>query len=415
MSALTSTTSAALPSTKRLLDRLAGTIRDVDTHEMIPASVWLSEYGSMAEPLVQFFQNAQAANVPNSFSVRRASDDEPLSKDGMGSYWGKGCLAPGAFNMKRRLEFMDLAGIEDSIIFGSMMSFVGQQFAAEGGAWTELRLGVKLPFEAVSFGKAMVVAHNDWCIRTAQYSKRLRPVATILTHSLKEAIEESKRVIRGGVRAISVPAGEPIEGKAPAHPDNDVLWSLYAQHKTAVLLHIGGEKGFLKKHAEWLNAPLFSSKSNVPSEIPLDPFSFATCGLAGQAYLTNLVLGGVFERVPDLRCGVMELGGYWIGPTAENMDTWAGQYARRFTNVLSMKPSEYVQRNVRVSPFSFEPVDKYIDRFPYLKDVYCFSTDYPHFEGGVDPVHAMAARVERLGHDVVDQFFVTNAEWVMPR
>jgi predicted TIM-barrel fold metal-dependent hydrolase len=407
--------SSAKPVKNQVVDQLIGQIRDVDTHEMIPASVWVREYGSMAEPLVELFQNAQPETVPNSFSVRRDMDEGSLTEADLHASWGKGCSAPGAFNMSRRLEFMDVAGIHDSIIFGSLMSFAGQQFAAEGGAWTELRLGIKLPFEAETYGKLMVRAHNDWCIRTAQLSDRLRPVATILTHSLKEAIAESERVISGGVRAISVPTGEPIEGKAPAHPDNDGLWGLYAKHKVPVLLHIGGEKGFLRKHGEWLNAPLFSSKSNVPTEIPLDPFSFATCSLAGQAYLTNLVLGGVFERVPELRCGIMELGGYWIGPTAENMDTWAGQYVRRFANVLSMKPSEYVHRNVRVSPFSFEPVDQYMGRFPYLKDVYCFSSDYPHFEGGIDPIHSMAARVEPLGSDVVKKFFVTNSEWVMPR
>ena len=49
-----------------------------------------------------------------------------------------------------------------------------------------------------------------------------------------------------------------------------------------------------------------------------------------------------------------------------------------------------------------------------MQDVYCFSTDYPHFEGGKSPLHVMMDRVSRLGSDVIEKFFVTNAEWVMP-
>jgi predicted TIM-barrel fold metal-dependent hydrolase len=239
-------------------------------------------------------------------------------------------------------------------------------------------------------------------------------VATILTHSLTEALEESKRVYRGGVRAVVLPAGAPIEGRAPAHPDNDVLWKFYSDNNIPVLLHVGGEKAFLRDPSAWGNAPQFAPNNTTPSELNVDPFSMATCSLAGQTYVTNLVLGAVFERVPNLRLGLMELGGYWIGPTAENMDTWAELFASRFRNVLSMKPSEYVKRNIRVSPFTFEPVDKYIDRFPYLEDVYCFSTDYPHFEGGKGPLEAMAARVHRLGASATEKSFVKNAAWVMP-
>src|SRR5690606_29127878 len=126
----------------------------------------------------------------------------------------------GAFDMKRRLEMMDLVGISESLVFGSVMAVIGQQFATDGGEFIMRRQG-GLPFDdPKAFGAAMVRAHNDWCIRVASFSSRLRPVAGILTRTLEEALAESRRVIDAGVRAISIPAGSPIEGKAPAHPDN---------------------------------------------------------------------------------------------------------------------------------------------------------------------------------------------------
>ena len=260
----------------------------------------------------------------------------------------------------------------------------------------------------------MVKAHNDWCIRVAGISPRIRPVATILTRSLKDALEESERLIDGGVRAVVIPTGYTIEGRAPAHPDNDSLWALYAKNNIAVTVHVGGEKAFLREYMPWVNAPQFAVKDDVPSELNIDPFTMATISLGPQNYITNLVLGGVFERVPDLRFGIIELGGHWIGPTAENMDVWAAKFPKSLRGVISMKPSEYIQRNVRVTPFNFEPVDKYMDRFPYLQDVYCFSTDYPHYEGGKEPIKVMMSRIERFGPDVIEKYFVTNAEWLLP-
>ncbi|MCV7065900.1 hypothetical protein H7H51_09515 [Mycolicibacterium farcinogenes] len=79
-----------------------------------------------------------------------------------------------------------------------------------------------------------------------------------------------------------------------------------------------------------------------------------------------------------------------------------------------MKPSEYVARNVRVSPFNFEPVDRYIQDDPELADVFCYSTDYPHVEGTKDSMNKMLAKVEPLGEEITTKFFRTNAEWLLP-
>ena len=309
---------------------------------------------------------------------------------------------------------MEVAGIHDALVFGSMMGFVGSQFAVSGGKNIERFVGSRLPFEPVSMGRAMVKAHNDWCIRVAKQTSRLRPVACILTNSLEDAIAESERVVGKGVRAVNIAVGCPIEDRAPAHADNDSLWRFFAERNIPVLLHIGSEKTFLTDQVAWSNAPQFATNTSLPSELSTDPLTLATCNFAAQNYLTNLVLGGVFERVPDLRVGVMELTGYWLGPAAENMDIWADQFARRMRGILSMRPSEYVRRNVRCSPFTFEPVDQYVERFPYLRDVYCFASDYPHFEGGKDPIGVAAQKISRLGPEVFEKFFVTNSEWVMP-
>ena len=243
---------------------------------------------------------------------------------------------------------------------------------------------------------------------------RLRPVGTVLTGSLDEALSESARLIDGGVRAIALPAGQTIGGRAPSHPDHDALWSLFVAHDVPLLFHVGGESGFRRETTGWTDAPQFASNNVVPTELPIDPLSMATSNLAVQNYLANLIMGGVFERFPGLRCGVMEYSANWVGPLAESLDLWVEQFAGRFSKSLSMRPSDYVRRNLRVAPFEFEPVDRYIDRDPWLADVFCFATDYPHYEGGQHPLTRMVERVRQFGPEVIEKLLVDNAAWVMP-
>jgi hypothetical protein len=82
---------------------------------------------------------------------------------------------------------------------------------------------------------------------------------------------------------------------------------------------------------------------------------------------------------------------------------------------LPGKPSEYIRRNVRVTPFDFEPVGEYIAKHG-LEEVYCFSTDYPHIEGGKDPMGNLCRSLNEHGHgpSVFEKFFVTNGAWLLP-
>jgi hypothetical protein len=55
-----------------------------------------------------------------------------------------------------------------------------------------------------------------------------------------------------------------------------------------------------------------------------------------------------------------------------------------------------------------------IERHPNLEDVYCFSTDFPHPEGGTNPLGVMSKSIERLGAATLEKFLVTNSELLMP-
>jgi hypothetical protein len=88
-------------------------------------------------------------------------------------------------------------------------------------------------------------------------------------------------------------------------------------------------------------------------------------------------------------------------------------FAARVAPALSMKPSDYVRRNVRVTPFRFEPVADYIDSNGF-GECYCYSSDFPHPEGGSWPLAEFRQRIERLGAAAAERLFVSNAEWLLP-
>jgi predicted TIM-barrel fold metal-dependent hydrolase len=125
-----------------------------------------------------------------------------------------------------------------------------------------------------------------------------------------------------------------------------------------------------------------------------------------------MIMGSVFDRFPRLRFGIIELGASWIGPAVERMDLWAefmGKVGRKY----DLKPSEYIARNVRATPFWNENLPKMIERYG-LEDMYIFSTDYPHLEGSRDPLGKFSKWLGELPADYAQDFFIDNAKLLFP-
>ena len=49
-----------------------------------------------------------------------------------------------------------------------------------------------------------------------------------------------------------------------------------------------------------------------------------------------------------------------------------------------------------------------------MTNTYAFSTDFPHPEGGTDPIGHMATDISPLGNKVLEDFFIHNAELLLP-
>ena len=96
---------------------------------------------------------------------------------------------------------------------------------------------------------------------------------------------------------------------------------------------------------------------------------------------TDLILNGTLERFPDLRIGIVELSAIWVPMYLMMLDggyDFTTKLNGRPLAELSLRPSEYFRRQVRVSSFSYELPGRLIRQ---TGDLYMCCSDYPHSEG----------------------------------
>ncbi|OMC36296.1 hypothetical protein A5740_06620 [Mycobacterium sp. GA-1841] len=391
---------------------------DVDAHEMIPGHLLGEVFGQPGRIMGNLFAIADELRPDPSATNMHQTDAADVMEIDSETVWKvKGPKAPSAIDLGRRVEVLDTMGIDKQLVFPTTAIA-----AMMVGGMTDLGFeqrwgGDQSVFEGISrpdFSKQFIRAYNDWVIENANLADgRIRLVGIITTSDdVNEMIAETKRLIDGGVRAVYLQADVPPGGVSPAHSTLDPLWSLLESNDVAATLHIGTEFFFLDPR--WTLAETFMDLFQSP-EIPNTNIGmFATVHMAIDNYVSAMVLGGVFERFPRLRVGLFEVGAHWVGPAARRMDMYCKVFPGASAAKMPMKPSEYVARNIRVSPFNFEPVDRYIQDDPELVDVFCYSTDYPHVEGTKDSMNNMLAKVEPLGEEITTKFFRTNAEWLLP-
>jgi len=147
-------------------------------------------------------------------------------------------------------------------------------------------------------------------------------------------------------------------------------------------------------------------------EEAISPYFMLVGHLSAEVYLTTLIMGHVFDRFPGLRFGVIEMGAAWLGPLIERMDVWAG-FMAKVGRKYSLKPSEFIARNVRVTPFWNENLTRMIERYG-LEDAYIFSSDYPHLEGSRDPLGKFSVYLKDLPKDYSRKFLIDNAALLFP-
>jgi predicted TIM-barrel fold metal-dependent hydrolase len=199
---------------------------------------------------------------------------------------------------------------------------------------------------------------------------------------MARAVETLETGLRNGISAFWVPS-DPPEGRSPAHLDYEPIWARLAEAKVPVMLHLGGGR---------LLPPAYHENGRPrPTDFlgggeNLRGKDYPAVSHSPENFLNTLVLDGVFQRHENLRCGVIELGATWVPGFIRMLDHAAHAFRKTEPLIagLELKPSEYIKRQVRFSLFPYEEPGWLIEQSG--ADLFMFASDFPHPEGGRDPI-----------------------------
>ena len=267
---------------------------------------------------------------------------------------------------------------------------IAKQNLITGGGYTLARA-----VEDPGLSRAALEAVNTWMgDAVADHRDRLLPVANLRYDDLDWAVAELHRARARGSRAFLV-SSEPAGGVPPSSPDFDAVWATATELGMMPLLHIGMSPAMI--HPGW-------ARVEDPGLIRL--LSVLQPAQSAELWLTALVIGGVFERHPTLTVLISELGIDWLPRLAEKLDSMAAPEASPLVigdYALPLRPSEYLRRNVRISPLP-APHQSPLALLEELPGVAVFSSDYPHFEGNGDPMAHYRDLLAEVDDDVRDAF-----------
>ena len=281
----------------------------------------------------------------------------------------KNFAATGSFLPEDRPRALDLLGFASQLVFNTFHN--GRLHAWEHGGDRELAIGA-----ARAHNRGMVEfcagrSRGCWRRATCRWPTSTRPA---------RMAARGDRDGRGrAARGVGVPAGH-----SPSHVGLDPVWAAASEAGIPVVFHVGGT-------GDLIDPNYFRNGLPVPPDFHGGEENFRSVDYMGipgppAQTLATMIFDGVFERFPDLRVGVIEQGAIWVPSWMRQMESAFDAFARHEERLqaLSLRPSEYVRRQIRFTPYPTEDVGWIIEQAG--PEVCLFSSDYPHVEGGRRPI-----------------------------
>lgn len=295
--------------------------------------------------------------------------------------------ALGAFNGRERGLALDLLGFERQVVFSS--------FCATK-IFTHLDPSV---------GQAAAAAHNRAMAEFCDGDSRLIGIAIVPLDEPNAALALIDETLGLDLGAAWIPSRAP-GGRSPGHPLHDKIWRRLEETGTPFILHVGSSS--LSVPDEWMNdghPDRLSARGGV--EV-IGAKDLTVIFHSAQRFISTLVLDGVLERFPRLTGGVIELGAGWVPDTIRRLDHAVDIWARSEPHLgeFRRKPSEQFREQLRFTPYPFEDVGALIRES--MPELYLFSSDYPHAEGGRDPIGRFSRALAGIGEADQARFFAGN-------
>jgi len=302
----------------------------------------------------------------------------------------KGWEALGAFDPAERSRALDLLGFERQLVF---TTFAMSQFF---GIFRRDKIDLD-----VVYGGAR--AHNRAIADFCSHDKRLLGVGFVPLEVPELAEKAIDDAIKFGCAAIHIPSAPPLK-KSPTHSDYDGVWARLQDASVPFMLHVGGSG---------LGMPLAFHKNGRPVTDFLGggenirSKDFMTIHYGPESFLSAMALDGIFEKFPRLRAGCIEQGAMWIVPWLKRLDIAQETFVKTEPALkMPLRASEYIRRQVKFTPFPHEPAGWIIE---HAGDELCmFSSDYPHIEGGRNPLKRFETSTATISAEAKERFYSRN-------
>ncbi len=295
--------------------------------------------------------------------------------------------ALGAFHGPERSHALDLLGFQRQVVFSSFCA----------------RLIFDAPDDDVAYGAA--AAHNRAMAEFCQADERLIGVAMVPLQDVRRALAEIARVSELGLGAVWI-AADPPGGRSPGHPLHDRIWAALAEAGLPFILHVGSSP--LTIGDAWMNDGMPAARSARGGAEVIGSKDLTVIHFGANRFISAMILDGVLEAHPNLRGGVIEMGAGWVPDMIRRLDHVVDIWSRSEPQLAraKRKPSEQLAQQMRFTPYPFEDVSQLVSGS--CAELYLFSSDYPHAEGGRDPIGRFARSTASLSSSEQKLFFAGN-------
>lgn len=304
--------------------------------------------------------------------------------------------AMGAFDRRDRSKALDLLGFKRQIVYDSFLRLQLREY--EQGDDMDFVYGL---------ARAHVLAMLDFCSE----DERLIGAGYVPLADPQRTVEHMKFALEAGCKAVTLAVDCPRR-HSPSHEGLEPMWAMAAEAGVPIIYHLGGGR---KPSDVFSITGRRADKGYAGGDGTFTSVQYLGAPLPFIETLNVLIIDGVLDRHPKLRFGIVEYGADWVPGWMRFLDSAMAAYrkAEERLQLLSLPLSDYVRRQVRFSPFHFEDTGWVIREAG--AEVVLFSSDYPHKEGGRDPIGKYEKSLDAYGISQADRekFYTTNFDDLM--
>ena len=284
---------------------------------------------------------------------------------------------------------MDYLGFTSQLVFPTLSMKIGDLEHGEDAG---------LVYAAArAVNRAMV----DFC----GADRRLLAACYVPLMNFAGAQAATRDAIALGAKGLVIPSRCP-KAHSPSHIGFDPVWAQAQEAGIPILFHVGG--------GGELMAPAFLINGLPPiadwhgGDGDLRSLDYVAIPYPPMQCLATLIFDRVLDRFPRLKFGVIEQGASWLPGWMRMMDAAHQSFHKNEERLqkMSLRPSEFVCRQVRVTPYPAEDTGWIVANCD--ERICMFSSDYPHIEGGRNPLKRFELSLSGAPDSARQRFYRDN-------